>query len=59
VVVGNILFGGCRQGALTALGNVCGFAMWFGVATFGFVAALRASEVGYDVLRAAGATHLV
>lgn len=59
MVVRNILFGGRRQGALTALGNVCGLAIWVGVATFGLAAALRASKVGYDVLRVAGASYLV
>jgi threonine/homoserine/homoserine lactone efflux protein len=59
VVVRNILFGGRRQGALTALGNVCGLAIWVGVASFGLAAALRASQVGYDVLRIVGATYLV
>jgi threonine/homoserine/homoserine lactone efflux protein len=59
VVVRNILFGGRRQGALTALGNVCGLAIWVAVATFGLAAALRASQVGYDILRIAGATYLV
>lgn len=59
VVVRNILFGGRRQGALTALGNVCGLAIWVCVATFGLAAALRASQVGYDVLRLVGATYLI
>jgi threonine/homoserine/homoserine lactone efflux protein len=59
VVVRNILFGGRRQGAMTALGNVCGLAIWVGVATFGLAAALRASQVGYDILRIVGATYLV
>ena len=59
VVVRNILFGGRRQGAFTALGNVCGLAIWVCVATFGLAAALRASQVGYDVLRLVGATYLV
>ncbi|HEX4432896.1 MAG TPA: LysE family translocator [Frankiaceae bacterium] len=59
VVVRNILFGGRRQGALTALGNVCGLAIWVGLATFGLAAALRASQVGYDVLRIVGATYLI
>lgn len=58
VVLRNILFGGRRQGALTALGNLCGLALWVCVATFGLAAALRASEVGYDVLRIAGAIYL-
>ncbi len=59
VVVRNILFGGRRQGALTALGNVCGLAIWVCIATFGLAAALRASQVGYDVLRLVGATYLI
>ncbi len=59
VVVRNILFGGRRQGALTALGNVCGLAIWVCIATFGLAAALRASQVGYDVLRIVGATYLI
>src|SRR6201995_2313332 len=58
VVLRNIIFGGRRQGALTALGNLCGLAVWVAVATFGLAAALRASEVGYDVLRTAGAIYL-
>ncbi len=59
VVVRNILFGGRRQGALTALGNVCGLAIWVCIATFGLAAALRASQLGSDILRIAGATYLV
>ncbi len=58
VVLRNILFGGRRQGAFTALGNLCGLAIWVGVATLGLAAALRASQVGYDVLRVAGAIYL-
>jgi threonine/homoserine/homoserine lactone efflux protein len=58
VVLRNIIFGGRRQGALTAVGNLCGLALWVCVATFGLAAALRASEVGYDVLRIAGAIYL-
>ena len=58
VVLRNLLFGGRRQGSLTALGNLCGLAVWVCVATFGLAAALRASEVGYDVLRIAGAVYL-
>lgn len=59
VVVRNMLFGGRRQGALTALGNLCGLAIWVCVATFGLAAALRASQVGYDVLRVVGAAYLM
>ncbi len=58
VVLRNILFGGRRQGAFTALGNLCGLALWVCVAAFGLAAALRASQVGYDILRIAGAIYL-
>jgi threonine/homoserine/homoserine lactone efflux protein len=58
VVVRNLLFGGRRKGALTAVGNLCGLALWVCVATFGLAAALRASQVGYDILRIAGAIYL-
>lgn len=58
VVVRNIIFGGRRKGALTALGNLCGLTLWVAVASFGLAAALRASQIGYDILRIAGAIYL-
>jgi threonine/homoserine/homoserine lactone efflux protein len=59
VVVRSILRGGRRRGMLTALGNLCGLTVWAAAAALGLAAVLRASEVGYDVLRAAGAVYLV
>lgn len=58
VVVRSIMRGGRRIGALTALGNLCGLVVWVAAAAFGLAAVLRASEVGYDVLRVAGAIYL-
>ncbi len=58
VVVRSILRGGRRQGGLTAIGNLCGLAVWAAAAALGLAALLRASQVGYDVLRIAGAVYL-
>ena len=58
VVVRNIIRGGRRTGALTALGNLCGLLVWVAVAALGLTAALKASEVGFDALRIAGAVYL-
>lgn len=59
VVVRSIMRGGRRQGVLTALGNLCGLTVWVAAAALGLAAVLRASEVGYEVLRIAGAGYLV
>ena len=58
VVVRSIMRGGRRTGALTALGNLCGLTVWVGAAALGLAAVLRASEIGYDVLRVVGAVYL-
>lgn len=58
VVVRGVMHGGRRTGALTAIGNLCGLAVWVAVAALGLAAVLRASEIGYDVLRVAGAIYL-
>ncbi|MFL6156429.1 MAG: LysE family translocator, partial [Marmoricola sp.] len=59
VVVRSILRGGRRQGVLTSLGNLTGLTIWVAGAVLGIAALLRASEIGYDVLRGAGACYLV
>jgi threonine/homoserine/homoserine lactone efflux protein len=59
VVVRSILRGGRRQGILTALGNLTGLTLWVLAAALGIAALLRASEVGYTVLRVVGACYLV
>ena len=59
VVVRGIMRGGRRQGLVTALGNLCGLAVWVAAAALGLAALLRASGVGYEVLRVVGAAYLV
>jgi threonine/homoserine/homoserine lactone efflux protein len=59
VVVRSILRGGRRQGVLTSLGNLTGLTIWVSCAVLGIAALLRASEVGYTVLRVVGACYLV
>lgn len=59
VVLRSIVRGGRRRGVATALGNLLGLCVWVGAASLGLSALLRASEVGYDVLRFAGAAYLV
>jgi threonine/homoserine/homoserine lactone efflux protein len=59
VVVRSIMRGGRRKGITTALGNLCGLTVWVCAAALGLAAVLRASEIGYDILRIAGATYLV
>jgi threonine/homoserine/homoserine lactone efflux protein len=58
VVVRSILRGGRSKGVACAAGNLCGLAVWVAAASFGLAALLRASEVGYTVLRIAGACYL-
>jgi len=48
-----------RQGALTAAGVNCGLTVWVGAAALGLSALLKASEIGYDVLKIAGALYLL
>ena len=59
VVVRGLVRGGRRTGASTAAGVLCGLAVWVAAATLGLSALLRASEVGYDVLKVLGACYLV
>ncbi|HET9842879.1 MAG TPA: LysE family translocator [Nocardioides sp.] len=59
VVVRGLVRGGRRGGAATATGVLCGLVVWVAAATLGLSALLRASEVGYDVLKVAGACYLV
>jgi threonine/homoserine/homoserine lactone efflux protein len=59
VVVRSIVRGGRRSGILTALGNLCGLGIWVLAAALGLAAMLRASEIGYEVLRVVGACYLV
>jgi threonine/homoserine/homoserine lactone efflux protein len=59
VVVRSIMRGGRRRGITTVLGIQTGLVVWITVAVLGLTAVLRASHVGYDVLRIAGAAYLV
>lgn len=59
VVVRGLVRGGRRGGAATAAGVLCGLVVWVAAAALGLSALLRASEIGYDVLKVAGACYLV
>ena len=59
IVVRSILRGGRRRGVATAIGVLTGLAVWAGAAALGISALLRASHVGYDLLRIAGAAYLI
>jgi len=59
VVVRSIVRGGRSRGLATAAGILVGLTVWVGAAALGLSALLRASEVGYDVLRFAGAAYLM
>jgi threonine/homoserine/homoserine lactone efflux protein len=59
VVVRGLVRGGRRGGATTAAGVLCGLVVWVASATLGLSALLRASEVGYDALKIAGACYLM
>ena len=58
VVVRSILRGGRSSGVACAIGNLCGLVVWVAAASLGLAALLRASEIGYTVLRVAGAGYL-
>jgi threonine/homoserine/homoserine lactone efflux protein len=59
VVVRGLVRGGRRGGATTAAGVLCGLVVWVLAAALGLSTLLRASEVGYDVLKVAGACYLL
>lgn len=59
VVVRSMVRGGRSRGVSTALGVLAGLVVWVAVAALGLTALLRASEVGYTVLRFAGAAYLL
>jgi threonine/homoserine/homoserine lactone efflux protein len=59
VVVRGLVRGGRRGGALTAAGVLCGLGVWVTATALGISALLQASEVGYDVLKVAGACYLL
>jgi threonine/homoserine/homoserine lactone efflux protein len=59
VVVRGLLRGGRARGLSTTLGVLCGLVVWVSAASLGLSAVLKASKIGYDVLRIAGATYLI
>jgi threonine/homoserine/homoserine lactone efflux protein len=59
VIIRSIVRGGRRRGVTTVLGIQTGLIIWITAATLGLVALLRASEVGFAVLRVVGAAYLV
>lgn len=59
VMIRSMVRGGRPRGVATALGILTGIAVWVCAAALGLSALLRASTVGYDVLRIAGAVYLV
>jgi threonine/homoserine/homoserine lactone efflux protein len=59
LVLRNSARGGRRAGLATAAGTVTGLLVWAAVAALGLAALLRASEIGYLIVRWAGAAYLV
>jgi threonine/homoserine/homoserine lactone efflux protein len=59
VVIRGLLRGGRSRGLATTLGVLCGLVLWVSAASLGLSAVLRASKVGYDVLRIVGAVYLM
>jgi threonine/homoserine/homoserine lactone efflux protein len=59
LVLRNSLGAGRRRGLVTIAGIVSGLLVWATIASIGLAALLRASEVGYTIVRVAGATYLI
>jgi threonine/homoserine/homoserine lactone efflux protein len=59
VTIRSIVRGGRSSGLATAGGILVGLTIWIGMAALGLAAVLRASELGYAVLRIVGACYLV
>jgi threonine/homoserine/homoserine lactone efflux protein len=59
VTVRSIVRGGRASGVATSLGILVGLTIWISAASLGLAAVLRASEIGYTVLRILGACYLV
>ena len=59
VMLRSLVRGGRSRGVATALGILSGLAVWVSAAALGLSALLKASHVGYDVLRIAGAVYLI
>jgi threonine/homoserine/homoserine lactone efflux protein len=59
LVMRNTMRGGRKAGLVTACGTMSGLAIWALAAALGLSALVRVSQVGYDVLRFAGAGYLI
>jgi threonine/homoserine/homoserine lactone efflux protein len=59
LVLRNALGAGRQKGLVTIGGIVSGLMVWATIAAIGLAALLRASEVGYTIVRVAGATYLI
>ncbi|WP_019202840.1 LysE family translocator [Tsukamurella sp. 1534] len=59
VVVRGVVQGGRTAGLRTSAGVIAGLVLWVGAAVVGLSAMLRASEIGYEALKIAGACYLV
>jgi len=59
LVLRNSARGGLKAGLSTAAGTVTGLPLWAAAAALGLAALLRASEIGYMVVRWAGAAYMV
>jgi len=59
VVVRNLLRGGRSRATTTAVGVLCGLAVWVAAACLGLSALLKASHTAYDVLRYVGGAYLL
>jgi threonine/homoserine/homoserine lactone efflux protein len=59
LVLRNSARGGRRAGLATAAGTITGLLVWAAAAAFGLAALLRASEIGYTVVRWCGAAYLI
>jgi threonine/homoserine/homoserine lactone efflux protein len=59
LVMRNTLRDGRRAGWITACGTLSGLLVWAMAAALGLAALLRASQLGYDLLRLTGAGYLI
>jgi threonine/homoserine/homoserine lactone efflux protein len=59
LVLRNSARGGRRAGLITAAGTVTGLLVWAAAAALGLAALVRASEIGYSVVRWCGAAYLI
>src|SRR5215469_71417 len=59
LVLRNSARSGRRAGLITAAGTVTGLLVWAAAAALGLAALVRASEIGYSIVRWCGAAYLI